>query len=199
MNHGPEMDRVVLQYSGHGKGLIPVKLSIPGARRKPMSNVDPILNSDYSTPPLDVTCPHCQASLAVHASQAGMAAECPRCRGRFQVPLPTAHSVRNPVNAGPYHLPLEARDFIGKKTAAGLCGILLGFLGVHKFILGLNESAGVMLAFSLGGLVLTPCLLFPILGFLAMWVIGFVEGILYLTKTDEEFYQTYAVEKRKWF
>ena len=25
------------------------------------------------------------------------------------------------------------------------------------------------------------------------------EGIMYLTKTDDEFYQTYVVEKKKWF
>ena len=30
-------------------------------------------------------------------------------------------------------------------------------------------------------------------------VIGVVEGIIYLTKTDEEFYQTYVVEKKAWF
>ena len=30
-------------------------------------------------------------------------------------------------------------------------------------------------------------------------IIGFVEGILYLTKSDEEFVQTYLVEKRAWF
>ena len=32
-----------------------------------------------------------------------------------------------------------------------------------------------------------------------MSVIGLVEGILCLTKSDEEFYQLYAVEKKQWF
>ena len=30
-------------------------------------------------------------------------------------------------------------------------------------------------------------------------VIGLIEGIIYLTKTDPEFYQTYMVERRAWF
>jgi hypothetical protein len=32
-----------------------------------------------------------------------------------------------------------------------------------------------------------------------MGPIGLIEGILYLTKSDEDFYQAYAVEKRGWF
>ena len=30
-------------------------------------------------------------------------------------------------------------------------------------------------------------------------IIGLIEGIIYLTMTDEAFYQTYVVEKKKWF
>ena len=30
-------------------------------------------------------------------------------------------------------------------------------------------------------------------------IIGLIEGIIYLTKSDEEFYQTYAVQKKEWF
>jgi hypothetical protein len=43
------------------------------------------------------------------------------------------------------------------------------------------------------------CLFVPILASAAMNVIGFVEGILYLTKSDEDFYQTYAIQKKEWF
>jgi hypothetical protein len=32
-----------------------------------------------------------------------------------------------------------------------------------------------------------------------MHIIGIIEGIIYLTKTDEQFYQTYMVEKKGWF
>lgn len=44
-----------------------------------------------------------------------------------------------------------------------------------------------------------PCLIIPIFGLFAMQVIGFIEGIIYLTMPDEAFYQTYAVEKKEWF
>lgn len=44
-----------------------------------------------------------------------------------------------------------------------------------------------------------PCLIVPIFGLLAMQVIGFIEGIIYLTMPDEAFYQTYGVEKKEWF
>jgi TM2 domain-containing membrane protein YozV len=99
----------------------------------------------------------------------------------------------------PYESNLETRDFVGKKIAAGICGILLGWLGVHKFILGLNNAGVIMLVVTLSCFVLTPCLIVPIFGLFAMQVIGFIEGIIYLTMPDEAFYQTYGVEKKEWF
>lgn len=93
----------------------------------------------------------------------------------------------------------SVQAFAGKKIAAGICGILLGSLGVHKFILGLTTPGVIMLAVTLVCAVSGACLIFPILGSMAMGVIGLIEGIIYLTKTDEEFYRLYAVEKRGWF
>ncbi len=37
------------------------------------------------------------------------------------------------------------------------------------------------------------------LGAIPMGLIGLVEGIIYLSKSDEDFYETYVVEKRGWF
>jgi TM2 domain-containing membrane protein YozV/DNA-directed RNA polymerase subunit RPC12/RpoP len=76
------------------------------------------------------------------------------------------------------------------KLAAGICAILLGSLGIHKFILGLTEAGLIMLL-----VTLLTCGV----GFVPMWVIGIVEGIIYLTRSNEEFYQTYFVEKKGWF
>ena len=73
-----------------------------------------------------------------------------------------------------------------KKIAAGICGILLGGLGVHKFILGYTKEGIIQLVVS----VLT-CGLGSI--------IGLIEGIIYLTKSDEEFVATYITNKRGWF
>lgn len=81
-------------------------------------------------------------------------------------------------------------EFASKKVAAGICGILLGSLGIHKFVLGFNNAGLIMLLVTLltcgvGGAV--------------MGIIGLIEGIIYLTKSDNEFYQLYAVEKKAWF
>ena len=84
----------------------------------------------------------------------------------------------------------SVQAFAGKKIAAGVCGILLGSLGIHKFILGLTTPAVIMLLVS----VLTCGI-----GAIPMGIIGLVEGIIYLTKSDEEFYETYIVGKKGWF
>ncbi len=73
-----------------------------------------------------------------------------------------------------------------KKVVAGVLAILLGYLGVHKFILGYTQEGIIQIVIT----VLT-C------GFGS--IIGLIEGIIYLTKTDAEFYQTYQVGKRGWF
>lgn len=74
-----------------------------------------------------------------------------------------------------------------KKIVAGICGILLGGIGVHKFILGYTTEGLIMLA-----IALFSC------GTISS-VIGLIEGIIYLTKSDQEFYQTYVLNKRGWF
>lgn len=85
-----------------------------------------------------------------------------------------------------------------KKIAAGICGILIGAFGIHKFILGYKEEGIIMLAVSLVGIVLS-CFFVPLVATLAMWIIGLVEGILYLTKTDEKFVETYINNRKPWF
>jgi len=80
------------------------------------------------------------------------------------------------------------------KIAAGLCGIFLGGLGVHKFILGYTGEGLAMLLISLlTGWITCFATVY------IMMLIGLIEGIIYLTKSDEEFYQTYVVNKRGWF
>lgn len=77
-----------------------------------------------------------------------------------------------------------------KKIVAGILAILLGPLGIHKFILGYTTAGIIMILVS----VLT-------LGFgaIVMSIIGLIEGILYLTKSDEEFVATYITGKKAWF
>jgi len=77
-----------------------------------------------------------------------------------------------------------------KKIAAGICGILIGSLGIHKFVLGYTTEGVIMLCVSL----LTCGMAAPI-----MSIIGIVEGIMYLTKPDEEFVRTYIQGRKGWF
>ncbi len=81
-----------------------------------------------------------------------------------------------------------------KKMAAGICGILLGGFGVHKFILGYNTEGAIMVAAWVIGMFLT-CGIASI----AVGVVGLIEGIIYLTKSDEEFVRTYIQNKKPWF
>jgi TM2 domain-containing membrane protein YozV len=81
-----------------------------------------------------------------------------------------------------------------KKIVAGICGILLGCLGIHKFILGYTTEGIVMLVVSIVVGIFTCGV-----GASVMGIIGLIEGIIYLTKSDEEFVNTYITNKRGWF
>jgi len=76
------------------------------------------------------------------------------------------------------------------KIAAGVCGVLLGSLGVHKFILGYTGT---------GILMLLVTLLTCGVGGIVMHVIGLIEGIIYLTKSDAEFVRIYVDGRKEWF
>lgn len=73
-----------------------------------------------------------------------------------------------------------------KKIAAGICGILLGGLGIHKFILGYTKEGIIQII-----ITLVTCGIGSLL--------GLIEGIIYLTKSDEEFSRTYVQNKKGWF
>ena len=81
-----------------------------------------------------------------------------------------------------------------KKIPAGVLGILLGALGIHKFILGYTKEGIIMLVVTL--LVGTVTLGF---GASIMGVIGLIEGVVYLTKTDADFVATYVTGRKGWF
>ncbi len=93
-----------------------------------------------------------------------------------------------PPLTAPPQVNLSARA--SNKIAAGVCGILLGSLGVHKFILGYTGTGIIMLL-----VTLLTCGL----GGLVMHVIGLIEGIIYLTKSDEEFVRLYVDGRKEWF
>lgn len=80
------------------------------------------------------------------------------------------------------------------KIAAGLLGIFLGSLGIHKFYLGYTKAGVIMLAITLVAGILTFGIAAAV-----MSIIGLIEGIMYLVKSDWEFYQTYEVGEKQWF
>lgn len=88
-----------------------------------------------------------------------------------------------PYPMQPPSLPPEVNS---RKILCGLMGILFGGLGIHRFILG-DTSGGlvrILISFVTCGIGS---------------IIGLIEGIIYLTKTDAEFYQQYMVQKKAWF
>ena len=73
-----------------------------------------------------------------------------------------------------------------KKIVAGIFGLLLGGLAIHKFYLGYTKEGIIQIVITIctcgmGGLI------------------GFIEGIIYLTKSDEDFVNTYITNKKGWF
>ena len=86
--------------------------------------------------------------------------------------------------------PSTSNPRASNKIAAGICGILLGSLGIHKFILGYTGAGLIMMLVTLltcgvGGVV--------------MHVIGLIEGIIYLCKSDDEFVRVYVDGRKEWF
>lgn len=79
------------------------------------------------------------------------------------------------------------------KIAAGLLGIFLGGLGIHKFYIGCSTAGIIMLVVWLFGLVLFG---FP--SFIIA-LIGLIEGIIYLVKSDEDFNTIYVKNQKCWF
>lgn len=71
-----------------------------------------------------------------------------------------------------------------KKMVAGILGILLGFVGAHRFYLG--DTTGGIIRICLN----IVC---------AAGLIGLIEGIIYLTKSDEDFDKIYIQGKKAWF
>ncbi len=83
------------------------------------------------------------------------------------------------------------------RIVAALLAIFLGWLGVHKFYLGFTTPGLIMLGASI--LLFFTCFVIGVPSSWLVGIVGIIEGIIYLTKTDEQFYQTYVVEKKQWF
>ena len=89
---------------------------------------------------------------------------------------------------------LSETETSNKKLAAGLLGIFLGSFGIHKFVLGYNNAAIVMLVVSLAGCLVTCGVATGL-----MSIIGLIEGIIYLSKTTDWFRVSCLDQQKPWF
>ncbi len=80
-----------------------------------------------------------------------------------------------------------ANSAVGEKSkvVAGVLGILLNGFGAHRFYLG--DTKGGIIRFVSN------------IACLAGSVIGLIEGIIYLTKSDADFQKIYVEGKKAWF
>ena len=133
-----------------------------------------------------VTCPRCSAP------NSSLNTTCMTCGSALPIaPMPMQQMPRQPG------APIPGAD---KKILAGILGIVLGGLGIHKFVLGYNQEGIILIAVYVVAFIIAmvTCGLGVPLVFIPT-VIGIIEGIIYLTKSDEEFVQTYIVNKKPWF
>jgi hypothetical protein len=78
------------------------------------------------------------------------------------------------------------------RIVAALLAFFLGALGVHKFYLGKTKAGLTMLLVTvLAGILVLPAM--------AMALIAFVECIIYLVSSDEDFDARYVRGDRAWF
>jgi TM2 domain-containing membrane protein YozV len=78
------------------------------------------------------------------------------------------------------------------RIVAAVLALFLGHWGVHKFYLGKTNAGIIMLLMGTVGWI-------AVIPGLANWVIAIIESIIYLPKSDQQFYQDYVVGDRTWF
>ena len=76
---------------------------------------------------------------------------------------------------------------------AALLSFFLGSWGIHKFYLGKNTAGIIMLLCGTIGWI------FLAIPPLIIWMISFIETIIYLVKTDQSFYEDYVQGDKSWF
>ena len=77
---------------------------------------------------------------------------------------------------------------------AGFLALTLGAFGMHKFYLGYHEQGFLLL---LATTILAT--LSSGIGILAIWMVAGAEGIIYLSKSPQEFEQIYIEGTHNWF
>ena len=121
-------------------------------------------------------CPGCPVVYSVDDHRGWNKESCPSCGSEFVIPGMEIETPRSKT------LP----KIESKRIVAGVLAIFLGAFGVHKFVLGYTKAGLIHLV-----LTVATCGL--------MKIVAIVEGIIYLTKSDAEFIQTYQIGTKEWF
>ena len=87
---------------------------------------------------------------------------------------------------------LDGRPPEKNRLTAGILALLVGGFGVHKFYMGYNNQGIILLLMSTVGMILV----FPLF---ASAIIALSEAIIYLTTSDQKFYDTYEANQKLWF
>lgn len=132
-------------------------------------------------------CSSCQAELPIISGK-----QTTTYQADYKTPTDSGYQPIQPP--APFYGQSSVQDWqqagADKKIVAGILAIIVGGLGIHKFILGYQKEGMIMLLVSV-----LSCFM---LGWV-MHIIAIVEGIMYLTKSDEEFVRTYIYGRRGWF
>ncbi|HBJ33492.1 MAG TPA: hypothetical protein DDZ51_01785 [Planctomycetaceae bacterium] len=166
-----------------------------------------------------VTCGSCGKSIKFPAARLGSSGKCPSCSEIIRLsdvalesllnkppelppPIKSTSQTSNAGMSTVTHVTIAApvkSEFVGKKTAAALIAIFLfGAFGSHKFYLGLHTGGLIMAILTSVG-VLGACLMFPLVIVVITSSIALIEGFVYLSKSDDQFYEDYAIRKKQWF
>lgn len=87
-------------------------------------------------------------------------------------------------------LPLNAPI---RRVAVARAALFLGWLGVHKFMMGKIRAGLITLGITFLGSLL------PIPGGVVMFVVGVIESRRYRSLSDQEFEAEYLLGSREWF
>ena len=79
------------------------------------------------------------------------------------------------------------------RIIAAVLAFFLGGLGIHKFYLKKNTAGIIMLVVSIGGFIL---LAIPTI---IIGIVAFVEAVIYLVKSNEDFEAQYINGDKSWF
>lgn len=89
-------------------------------------------------------------------------------------------------------LPEGTEGIQSKRLIVAVFAFMTGAFGVHKFILGQKRDGFIRLG-------ITILLIWTLIAPIAMMVIGMAEGVIYFTKTDDEFIRIYQQGRKSWF